>query len=410
MKRSPLAPSAFPTLPQIDGVELATAATAIKYHGRDDLMLAVMAPGSAAVGVLTQSATASAPVRWCRRRLAQQQPHALIVNAGNANTFTGEAGWQHVRETCEAVAAALGCRPEQVLAASTGVIGEPLPVAKIVDAVPKLASSLSPRACIWQQAAAAILTTDTFPKGATADAEIAGVPVTVNGFAKGSGMIEPNMATLLAFLFTDAAIAPTALQSMLSVVADQSFNAITVDGDTSTSDTCLAFATGKAANPMVADADSPVLDDFKGALERVMTDLAQQVIRDGEGAQKWITVEVRGAEDDRAAKVIAKSIANSPLVKTAIAGEDANWGRIVMAVGKSGEKVNPDRLEISIGGIRVTEHGRRIADFDESPLTEHLKGREILLGVELGVGGGRARVWGCDLTHGYIDINAHYRS
>ncbi len=407
MKRSPLAPSAFPALPQIDGVELATAATAIKYHGRDDLMLAVVAPGSAAAGVLTQSATASAPVRWCRRQLAQQ-PRALIVNAGNANTFTDEAGWRHVRETCEAVAAALGCRPEQVLAASTGVIGEPLPVAKIVDAVPRLASSLSPRD--WQQAAAAILTTDTFSKGATAGAEIAGVPVTVNGFAKGSGMIEPNMATLLAFLFTDAAIAPTALQSMLSVGADQSFNAITVDGDTSTSDTCLAFATGKAANPMVADADAPVLDDFKGALERVMTDLAQQVIRDGEGAQKLITVEVRGAEDDRAAQVIAKSIANSPLVKTAVAGEDANWGRIVMAVGKSGEKVDADRLEISIGGIRVTERGRRVTDFDESPLTEHLKGREILLGVELGVGGGCARVWGCDLTHGYIDINAHYRS
>ena len=399
-------------MPPIAGVTLATTETGIKYHDRDDLMLAVVEPGATAAGVLTQSTTAGAPVLWCRHQLenprSERVPRALIVNAGNANTFTGEAGRQHVLETCQAVAAALHCHPEQVLVASTGVIGEPLPVDKIIDAVPRLASSLSANA--WERAAAAILTTDTFTKGATAGAVISGRPVTINGFAKGSGMIEPDMATMLAFVFTDAAITRPVLQFLLTAANEKSFNAISVDGDTSTSDTCLAFATGKAANPVPSAADDPVLDSFKSALEQVMIDLARQIVGDGEGVQKRITVEVHGAENNHAAKIVAKSIANSPLVKTAIAGEDANWGRIVMAVGKSGQRVDPARLGISIGGTPVTENGRRIDGLDEAPLEQHLKRREILIRVELGLAQGRARVWTCDLTHGYIRINAAYRT
>ncbi len=412
-KKSPLAPTAFPALSPIAGVRLAATESGVKYRGRDDLMLAVVEPGATVAGVLTRSATAGAPVAWCRRQLAEQpvQPaRALIVNAGNANVFTGEAGARHVLETCGAVGAALDCRPEQVLAASTGVIGEPLAVDKIVGAVPRLAASLCAEAAAWERCAAAILTTDTFAKGATARAQIGGRTVTINGFAKGSGMIEPDMATMLAFLFTDAAIARPALRALLVAATDKTFNAITVDGDASTSDTCLVFATGRAGNPVAEDAGAPALDDFRGALERVMESLALQVVRDGEGAQKLITVEVRGAEDRRAARIIAKSIANSPLVKTAIAGEDANWGRIVMAIGKSGQRVDPARIGIAIGGTPVAENGRRIDGLDEAPLTRHLRGREILIGVELGLGQGRARVWTCDLTRGYIDINADYRT
>ena len=410
MKKSPLAPNAFPALPPVDGVKLATCETGVKYHGRDDLMLAVVDEGATAAGVFTRSSIVGAPVTWCRRLLADEEvrARALIVNAGNANTCTGEVGDRAVRETCRAVAAALDCRPEQVLAASTGVIGEPLPVEKIVNAVPRLASSLS--AGSWARAAVAIGTTDTFAKGATARAVISGAPVTINGIAKGSGMIEPDMATLLAFLFTDAAIPRPLLQSLLAAAADKSFNAITVDGDASTSDTCILFATGRAANSPPEHADAPALDDFKGALEKVMVDLALQVIRDGEGAQKLITVEVRGAEDHRAAKTVAKSIANSPLVKTAIAGADANWGRIAMAVGKSGARVDPARLAIAIGGTPVVAQGRRVDGFDEAPLARHLKGREILIEVDLGLADGCTRVWTCDLTHGYIEINADYRS
>lgn len=408
MKKSPLAPKKFPALPPIAGVRLAAVDTGVKYRGRDDLLLAVVEPGATAAGVLTRSATAGAPVWWCRRQLESQQPRALLVNAGNANTATGEAGRRHVLATCRAVAGALDCRPEQVLAASTGVIGEPLPVEKITRAVPKLTSSL--RVDAWERAAAAIVTTDTFAKGATARAVISGRPVTLNGFAKGSGMIEPHMATLLAFVFTDAAIPRAVLHSMLTAANEKSFNAITVDSDTSTSDTCIVFATGKAGNPAPDDANAPALADFRRALGRVMVDLALQVVRDGEGAQKLITVEVRGAENNRAAGHIARSVANSPLVKTAIAGEDANWGRIVMAVGKSEQLVDPDRLAISIGGIPVAAHGRRIDDLDESPVDAHLKGREILIQVDLALADGHARVWTCDLTRGYIEINADYRS
>lgn len=416
MKKSPLAPAVFPALASIGGLRLGAVESGAKYRGRDDLMLAVAAPGASAAGVLTRSASAAAPVLWCRRQLESQAPRAVLVNAGNANAFTGDAGERDVAQICRAVAAEIGCAPEQVLVASTGVIGEPLPVDKIVAAVPRLVESLSAGQCgdnsndIWQRAAAAILTTDTFAKGASARATLAGAPVALSGFAKGSGMIEPNMATLLAFVFTDAAIPRAALQAMLIAANEKSFNAITVDSDTSTSDTCIALATGTAGNPPPHAADDPVLDDFKQALERVMTDLALQVVRDGEGAQKLISIQVRGAADDRAAKIIAKSIANSPLVKTAIAGADANWGRIVMAIGKSGARAEPARIGIKIGGVTVAARGKRVDGFDEAPLNAHLAGAEIAIEVGLGLADGRARVWTCDLTHGYIEINADYRT
>lgn len=412
IKKSPLAPAFFPALPCIDGVRLASVESGDKYQERDDLMLAVVDEGASVAGLLTQSAFVGAPVEWCRRQLSEplssHAPRGLIVNAGNANTATGEAGRRHVLDICQAAATLIACRPEQILAASTGVIGEPLAVDKIIAAVPQLVSSLS--ASHWAQSAAAICTTDTYPKGATASAMIAGKKVIINGFAKGSGMIEPNMATMLAFLFTDAAIPRSVLQLLLVDSNEQSFNAISVDGDASTSDTCLLFATGKAGNSPPTHADDPILVDFRRALESVMTDLAVQVVRDGEGAQKLITVEVRGAENYDAAKTVAKSIANSPLVKTAIAGGDANWGRIIMAVGKSGARLKADALAIAIGGTPVAAHGRRVDDYDEAILNRHLAGKEIHLAVDLGVADGSARIWTCDLTCDYIRINADYRS
>jgi len=417
VNKSPLAPAAFPDLPAVAGVRLATLESGVKYHGRDDLLLAVVDQGAAAAGVLTKSTTPGAPVVWCRERLqAGNAPRALLVNAGNANTFTGANGARHVYETCAAAAKQLGCRPEQVLAASTGVIGEPLPVKKIIDAMPRLAKALAANSnsadsaapadsAAWSRAAAAILTTDTFAKGATATAAIDGVKVTINGIAKGSGMIEPDMATMLAFVFTDAAVEPPALDACLRAAVEQSFHCITVDGDTSTSDTVLLFATGAAANRTTV-----ALDDFQRALNRVCADLAVQVVRDGEGASKLITVQVRGGEDDAAAQRIAKCIANSPLVKTAIAGGDANWGRVVMAAGKSGQRLDPSRLRVAIGGVTVAAHGARVDDYNEAPLNQHLRGDEVLIEVDAGVGDGRACVWTCDLTRGYIDINADYRS
>lgn len=398
----------FPSLSPINGVRLAAMNAEIKYKDRNDLMLAVFAENTVAVGVLTQSTTASAPIGWCRCQLPNQNARALIVNAGNANAFTGKAGKKHVLETCLAVAAEIGCNPEQVLVASTGVIGEPLPVQKIVTNVPYLALNLNDKN--WATAAAAMLTTDTFAKGATAETVIDGVPIRINGFAKGSGMIEPNMATMLAFVFTDAAIPHQVLHALLVEANDTTFNAITVDSDTSTSDTCILFATATAGNPIPSSADSPALDGFKLALREVMKDLALQVVRDGEGAKKLIEVEVCGAENHHAAKIIAKSIANSPLVKTAIAGEDANWGRVVMAVGKSKQEVNLERLDLFIGDTQVTKNGQRIADLDETVLDKHLKQKEILLKVDIGVADGAAKVWTCDLTSDYIEINASYRS
>jgi len=408
---SPLAPARFPEIPAIAGVRVATGATAMKYTGRDDVLLAVFAPGTTAAGVFTQSLTCSAPVEWCRKALKNGggEAQALIVNAGNANAFTGQGGADAVARTVESVADMIACRPSRVFAASTGVIGEQLPDHMITKLMPDLSGGLAEGGI--EAAARAIMTTDTFAKGAHRTAEIDGVEVSIAGIAKGSGMIAPDMATMLSFVFTDAAIPAEALQDILSDVADRTFNCVTVDSDTSTSDTLMMFATGVAdEQPKVSDADDPLLASFRDAVYEVCADLAQQVARDGEGASKFITVTVTGAEDNHAARIIALAIANSPLVKTAIAGEDANWGRIVMAVGKAGQRADRDKLKIDIGGIAVAEHGCAVDGFDEAPVTKHMQGQEIDIVVDVGIAAGRATVWTCDLTHGYISINADYRS
>jgi glutamate N-acetyltransferase/amino-acid N-acetyltransferase len=405
---SPLAPARFPDLRPIAGVRLAAYACGIRYEGRDDLMLAELAPGSTVAGVLTRSLTAGAPVDWCRDCLKGGKARAIIVNSGNANVFTGRAGRQVVEGTAAAAAQALGCDPGEVFVSSTGVIGEPPPGERITAALPHIVPLLA--ADCWEKAARAIMTTDTFPKGASATAAIDGVAVRLNGFAKGSGMIAPDMATMLAYLFTDAALPAAVLQPLLSASAERSFNAITVDGDTSTSDTVLLCATGRAAHRPVADPGDPRLDDFRRALDRVMIDLAQQIVRDGEGAGKFVTIEVTGADSDRAARRVGLAIGNSPLVKTAIAAGDANWGRIVMAVGKAGETVERDRLKVAVGGITIAAEGGPVPGYDEAPVAAHMRGREIVIAVDLGIGRGRATVWTCDLTHGYIDINGSYRS
>ena len=413
MTVSPLAPAKFPTMPKIDGVRLSAIAGGLRYKGRPDLFLAEFAPGTQAAGVLTQSKTASAPVQRCRQSLKRglgkrNKGLAIVVNAGNANAFTGASGWTAAEETAAATAKTLGIARDDVYLASTGVIGEALDGKKIAGLLAKLAKGLKPGN--WHKAARAICTTDTFPKGACVVTEIGGKPVTIGGIAKGSGMIAPDMATMLSFIFTDAKIPAGVLQSLLRSANDQSFNAITVDSDTSTSDTCLLFATGKARHAKITKPGDSNLKAFKSALLGVMQDLAHQVVRDGEGATKFISITVSGAESKSAARLIARSIANSPLVKTAVAGADANWGRIVMAVGKSGERADRDRLVIAIGGIAITEGGRARPGYDEAPVAAHMKGREIDIRVDLGFGSGRATVWTCDLTHGYIDINADYRS
>ncbi|CAK0745478.1 Glutamate N-acetyltransferase / Amino-acid acetyltransferase [uncultured Gammaproteobacteria bacterium] len=407
---SPLAPARFPDLPPIAGVRLVSADFALRYRNRDDVMVAVLDPGTTAAGVLTRSLTASAPVHWCRKVLAGGTTRAVVVNAGNANAFTGRAGVEVVDATAAAAAAAFGGRSDQICLASTGVIGQPMPTAIIASRLAPLAEKLSADTAAWSAAARAIMTTDTFPKGATRSATLDGVTVTINGFAKGSGMIAPDMATMLAFVFTDAAIAAPALQAMLTAANERSFNCVTVDGDTSTSDTLLLFATGCAGHALVARADDPRAADLRAALNAVLLDLAQQVVRDGEGASKFVTITVQGAEHDAAAKRVALSIANSPLVKTAIAGEDANWGRIVMAVGKAGERADRDLLRISVGGVLIAANGMEVPGYDEAPVVAHMKGLEIDILVELGIGSGQATVWTCDLTHGYIDINGSYRS
>src|SRR6516165_8548298 len=405
---SPLAPAGFPQLGPIAGVRLAAFACGIRYTGRDDLMLAELAPGSAIAGVFTRSLTAGAPVMWCRECLAGGEVRGIVVNSGNSNTFTGRAGTEVVEATATTAARLLGCEPKQVFISSTGVIGEPPPADKILSALPRIVPLLS--ADGWESAARAILTTDTFPKGATATAAIDGVEVRLSGFAKGSGMIAPDMATMLAYVFTDATLPPAVLQPLLAASADRSFNSITVDGDTSTSDTVLLCATQQAAHRPVASPGDRRLRDFRGALDAVMIDLAQQIARDGEGAQKFVTIEVTGAATTRAARRVGLTIGNSPLVKTALSAGDPNWGRIVMAVGRAGEKADPDRLSISIGGIQITAGGGPVPGYDETPVAEHMKGRNIKIAVDVGVGRGKATVWTCDLTHGYIDINANYRS
>ena len=405
---SPLAPARFPDLPPVPGVRLGAAEARLRYRGRPDLMLAALAPGTTVAGVLTRSHTAAPPVQWCRARLAGGKARALIVNAGNANAATGQAGLAVVRRTAMATAELVGCPAKEVHVASTGVIGEPLPVQRLTAALPALHARLSEDA--WADAAPAIMTTDTFPKGATRTAVIAGTPVVVNGIAKGSGMIAPNMATMLAFLFTDARLPASVLRPALRRANDRSFNAITVDGDTSTSDTCLLFATGAARNRRIGRAADPHLRDFRAALEAVMADLAQQIVRDGEGARKFVTIAVRGAPSETAARRIGLTIANSPLVKTAVAGADPNWGRIVAAVGKGDLPLDQNRLSIWIGGRRVARDGRVDPAYDEPSAARHMRQAEIEIAVEVGAGPGAATVWTCDLTHGYIDINADYRS
>jgi glutamate N-acetyltransferase/amino-acid N-acetyltransferase len=406
---APLAPKSLAALPPLAGVRLATAAAGIRYRGRTDLLLAVLAPGTQVAGVLTLSRTASAPVEWCRRQLAAGTARALVVNSGNANAFTGREGVDAVEAIVAAAAAALDCSNHDVFVASTGVIGEPLPVSRITRTIPELAEQGAAGA--WRAAAEAIMTTDTYPKMATARATIDDHRVTINGIAKGSGMIAPDMATLLGFVFTDANLPAAVLRDCLASGVRTSFNAITVDGDTSTSDTLLLFATGKGgAHPAIAKASDRRLADFRQKLDAVLLDLALQVVRDGEGARKLIRVDVTGAQSDESAKRIALSIANSPLVKTAIGGGDANWGRVVMAVGKAGEPADRDRLRITFGDHLVAEQGRRAAGYDEAAASRAAAGAEVAIGVDLGLAGGKARVWTCDLTDGYIRINGSYRS
>ena len=408
MAVSPLAPAQFPALPPIAGVRLAAGAAGVRYQGRDDLMLVELAPGSTVAGVFTQSTMPGEPVVWCRECLPGGRIRAIVVNSGNANVFTGQAGRTVVERTAAAAAQLVGCGPSEVFIASTGVIGEPPPAERIVAALPQLQSRLSPDG--WETAARAIMTTDTFPKGATAGAMIDGTPVCINGFAKGSGMIAPDMATMLVYIFTDASLPAAVLQPMLAELTRPSFNAITVDGDTSTSDTLLLVATQQTRHAAISDPGDPRLGDVRRALLTVMTDLAQQVVRDGEGAEKFVTIEVSGAESERTARRIGLAIGNSPLVKTAIAAGDANWGRIVMAIGKSGERADRHRLSIAIGGVPIAARGAPVTGYEEGPVAEHMAGRDIKIAVDLGIGDGRATVWTCDLTHGYIDINGSYRS
>ena len=404
MKTSPLAPTASPMLHPVPGLRLATAESGLKYQGRDDVMLMVADDIATVAGAVTRSKTCSAAVDWCKSVLAGGMARGVLVNAGNANAFTGQIGANSVTTCAETMASTLDVAADQILLASTGVIGEPMDEGLILSHLPAMMTRLDGNA--WGDAAKAIMTTDTFAKAASTQIELAGELITITGIAKGSGMIAPDMATMLAFIGTDAVIGAGDLAAMTSAVTDQSFNAITVDGDTSTSDTVVVMATGRTGSLLAGDD----LIAFQSALLAIMEDLAQLIIRDGEGASKFITITVTGAEDDAAARRIGLAIGNSPLVKTAIAGEDANWGRVVMAVGKSGEAADRDRLKISIGGVLIAADGQRIADYDEAPVAAHMKGQEINIDVDLGLGTGRARVWSCDLTHGYIEINADYRS
>ncbi len=398
---SPLA-VALPDLPPVAGVRLAATEAGIRYRGRTDLVLVELAPGATVAGVFTRNQCPGAPVDWCRAVLPGGRARGLVVNAGNANVFTGARGRNTVQATAAAAANLLACPAAEVFLASTGVIGEVLAPERITAALPRLHASLTAEA--WEAAARGIMTTDTFPKAATRLANIGGTPVRISGFAKGSGMIAPDMATMLCFVFTDAAIPASALQAMLTAATASSFNCTTVDSDTSTSDTVLLFATGAAGN---RQAD---LASFVAALNAVLLDLALQVVRDGEGAQKLIQIDVTGAVDDGSAKRVGLAVANSPLVKTAIAGEDANWGRIVMAVGKAGEPADRDKLSVGIGGIWMARDGAVVPGYNEAPVVAHMRGREIAVTIDLGLGEGQARVWTCDLTHGYIDINGSYRS
>jgi len=403
---SPLA-TPFPAMPPIAGVRLHTVRAGYKDWGRTDLTYVEMDPGTSVAGVFTRNVCSSSEVDLGRQNVAQGLARALVVNAGNSNAFTGYRGREAVDAIMDQVAAHLGAPREQVFVSSTGVIGVPLPMDK---ARAGIAAALTAPPASWEDAARTIGTTDTFPKGATATALVGGTTVSLSAIIKGSGMIAPDMATMLGYVFTDADVSPVFLQAALSAANTRTFSCITVDSDTSTSDTVLAFATGQAGNPRIEDENSPGADAFAAALGAVCRELAHLVVRDGEGAQKFIAVSVTGAVNDDSARRIGLSIANSPLVKTAIAGGDANWGRVVMAVGKAGEPADRDRLSIGFGGTWAARDGQPLADYDETPVTAHLKGREISIEVDIGLGHGSATVWTCDLTHGYIAINADYRS
>ncbi|MEP0232331.1 bifunctional glutamate N-acetyltransferase/amino-acid acetyltransferase ArgJ [Roseibium sp.] len=408
---SPLAPKTYPDMPELDGVRFATAEAGIKYKGRTDVLLASLDEGTTVAGVFTRSKCSSAPVDWCKSILSSGQARGLLVNSGNANAFTGKKGKSAVELSAKIAAKALACDPESVFLASTGVIGEPLEAEKFEDVIDELVAAQKPAS--WLDAARAIMTTDTYPKVATSSVDIDGQTITINGMAKGAGMIAPDMATMLSFIFTDAAISPAVLQSLLSGETDDSFNSVTVDSDTSTSDTVLLFATGAAEKRGISrlDAlDDPRLATVRAALGDLMQNLAQQIARDGEGAHKFVEVQVEGAETDTSARTIALAIANSPLVKTAVAGEDANWGRVVMAVGKAGEPADRDKLAIWFGDVRVAVEGERDADYSEDEASAVMKEDDIVIRVDLGLGEGQARVWTCDLTKEYVAINGDYRS
>jgi glutamate N-acetyltransferase/amino-acid N-acetyltransferase len=411
VRPSPFAPARLPDVPIVPGVRLAACQAGIRYADRTDLMMAVLAPGTTVAGVLTKSKTCSAPVVWCRKNLGKGQARALVVNSGNANAFTGKKGADATRMTAEAAAAAVGCTPDDVFVSSTGVIGEPLDASKFAHLLAGLANSAA--ADRWPDAAKAIMTTDTFPKLATRTVRLGNTDVVINGFAKGAGMIAPDLATMLVYMFTDAAVEPSALQEMLAAGADKTFNCITIDSDTSTSDTVLLFATGAAKErgaPPITAASSPEGRNFSAVLHDLMHELALWVVKDGEGLTKLIRIEVTGAESDAAARRIGFSVANSPLVKTAAAGGDPNWGRVVMAVGKAGEAADRDRLSITYGDIQVAKDGERAPTYDEKKVAAYMQGREIAIRVDLHLGAGKATVWTCDLTHDYISINADYRS
>jgi len=410
-KVSPLAPAAVPSLPALAGVRLATGAAGIRYAERTDVLLALFEPGTTVAGVLTRSKCPSAPVEWCRDKLKSGKARALVANSGNANAFTGRTGRDAAKFTAALAARAAKCKPEEVFLASTGVIGEPLKAERFDGIMARLVAGA--RADGWLDAAKAIMTTDTFPKVATASARLGKTTVRLNGFAKGAGMIAPDMATMLAFVCTDAPIAAPALRALLKEEVEDTFNAVTIDGDTSTSDTLLLFATGAAAKrgaPKISKAGDARLKDFRRALHRVLADLSEQIARDGEGARKLVRVSVKGAVSKKSARRIALSIANSPLVKTAIAGEDANWGRVVMAVGKAGEPAERDRLAIWFGDIRVAAKGGRDPAYDEAKVSAYMKRDVIDLTVDLALGRGADRVLTCDLTKEYVAINGDYRS
>ncbi len=406
---SPLAPKSYPTLPPIAGVRFATIAAGVRYTGRTDVMMAVFDEPAAVAGVFTRSKCPSAPVDWCRAHLSGGKAKALVVNSGNANAFTGHKGVEAVEAVARAAATIVGAEPGQIFMASTGVIGEPLEGERIARALGQLAEEARPDRLF--DAAKAIMTTDTYPKVATARVKLGDAEVTISGIAKGAGMIAPDMATMLSYVFTDAPIAAPALQAMLSKSVERSFNCITIDSDTSTSDTLMIFATGAAKGaPRIEDAADPRAAAFRRALDKLLLNLAQQVVRDGEGARKFVTVKVEGAASRKAAKRIAMSIANSPLVKTACAGEDANWGRVVMAVGKAGEKAERDKLDIWFGRIRVAHKGLRDPAYDEAEASAYMKRDSIEITADLGIGRGKATVWTCDLTKEYVAINGDYRS